>query len=139
MSRENVEVVRRFYELYNRGDFEGTDGAALVVELFDPDVVIDQLDEVAGTKGTFQGYEGMLQAQREVTEVLADVRFLPEEHAAAGDRVAFVVRAEGTGRESGVPVDTRLGHVWSLRAGRIARWVVYRDPGEALEAVRAPG
>jgi len=43
---------------------------------------------------------------------------------------AYVAR----GKASGVEVDARGGHVWTLRAGRVVRWQVFGTKQEALEA-----
>ena len=135
MPRENVDVVLRFYERFNRGDFSGPEAAATAREMFDPKVELRQLEEIAGARGTFHGYAGLVASQRELTDALAGLAFRPERRVERGDSVAFIVRAEGIGRKSGIPVDIRIGHLWELRARRAVRWIVYRRPEEAIEAV----
>jgi len=134
MSQENVEIVRRIYGWLNRGDFKGPGGRRLVRELFDPDVELQQLEDVVGTAGTFRGYEGLVKARDELTDALVDMQWHPEQHFELGDSVAFAVRAVGTGRASGVRSDVLVGHLWVLRAGRVLRWVVYANFDEALKA-----
>ena len=36
----------------------------------------------------------------------------------AGDRVAVVIHLSAVGRSSGIAVDTRYAHVWTMRDGR---------------------
>lgn len=91
--------------------------------------------DLPGTAGTFRGIDGLMQARAEVAAVLSNVQFHPERHVPSGGTVVSVVRASGTGRTSGVPVDVRLGHEWVIREGRIVRWIVHPDPADALEAV----
>ena len=134
MSQENVEVVRRIYEVVLpriQTDLPSDDLLALA---FHPDVELQQLADLPGTAGIFRGYEGLRQSSREVLESLDDVQFEPLEHAASGDKVAFVVRATGTGRGSGAPVEARFGHLFELKDERVTRWVVYANPEQALEA-----
>ena len=139
MSRENVEVVQRIYDALNRGQSEEIASdprtAELVAELFDPEVVLEQLADIPGTSGTFRGYQGLLQSSRELVDALEDIRFEPEDFIEQRECVVVPVRASATGRESGVPVDLRIAHVWELRGGRVVRWVVYGSRAEALEAV----
>jgi ketosteroid isomerase-like protein len=138
VSGENVEVVLRFYERFNRGDFSGPGGGAVARETFDPDVEMRQIEDIAGTAGTFHGYEGLAAAQRELTEALSEIRFQPERHWERGEGVAFDVWAEIVGRSSGVPGRLRIGHLWELRAGRVLRWIVYREPEDAVAALGPP-
>jgi ketosteroid isomerase-like protein len=139
MSRENVEVVKRVYELLNALGRRDDDTVATApfdaTQLFDPDIELVQMADLPGTAGTFRGFDGLNQALPEVAAVLTNVQFHPERHVPSGDTVVSVVRATGTGRTSGVPVEVRLGHEWVIREGRIVRWVVHPDPAEAFEAV----
>jgi len=45
------------------------------------------------------------------------------------------VDMRGYGKHSGVEVNVKAGHVWTLRGGRIVAWYAYMDPTQALEAV----
>jgi ketosteroid isomerase-like protein len=139
MSRENVEVVRQLYAAINRGLHANavTDEALTIV--FDPEIEVRQLAALAGTAGTFHGYEGLRELQTEVDEALRDHRYEVAEHAAAGNKVGFRVKAVGVGRASGVPAELWVGHLFELADGRIKRWLVYANPEEALEAARTRG
>jgi hypothetical protein len=44
------------------------------------------------------------------------------------------VRRTGRGRASGAQVDERQFHVWNVVAGRAARFQVYLDRDQALQA-----
>jgi ketosteroid isomerase-like protein len=59
----------------------------------------------------------------------------PERFYDADDeRVLVFVRATAEGKGSGVPVENRTAHVFTIRDGVFVRWKVYADRGEALEA-----
>ena len=53
-------------------------------------------------------------------------------------RVVVVLRLVGKAKASGVPLDTRLGQVWTWRDGKVWRIATYTDPRDAFEAVRLP-
>ncbi len=59
---------------------------------------------------------------------------VPEEYIGLGDNVVVVVRFVDRGRESGVPIDERLCHVWTVREGKAVRMAVHSDREEALRA-----
>jgi len=140
MSQQTVEIVRNLYEAINRL------GAASLLELpdaarrdffrrsFDPELEIRQIPGLVDTAGTFRGYDGYLQATRELVEVLNGIRFELGKEYARGDSVVFDVLALATGRASGVPVEIRIAHLWELKEGLVRRWIVYPTLDEALEA-----
>jgi ketosteroid isomerase-like protein len=127
MSQENVEVVRRFYEAFNLGEYSRGP------EFFAPDVELD-LSRNVFNPVTDRGYEGVERLLAMVNDVWDDFRFEPEELIDAGGRVVAVVRLSGKGKGSGVPVDQTDSHVWTLGDGKCTRLAVYQDRAEALEA-----
>ena len=131
MSRENVEIVRRGYELYAAGDLEG------VASLFAEEAELADaggLGVVGTAAGTRHGPEGFLRATEEAVEAFEDYRVDAEEFIDAGDSVVVPVRISGRGRASGAKLETRLAHLWVLRNGSVIRGDVYRGTEEALEA-----
>jgi ketosteroid isomerase-like protein len=53
---------------------------------------------------------------------------------AGQDRVVAFTYQSGTGRESGVPVEFKVGAVWELQEGRVVRLRSYLSHDDALEA-----
>jgi ketosteroid isomerase-like protein len=50
------------------------------------------------------------------------------------ERVVVFVRATATGEGSGVPVEMRDAHEFTIRDGVFVRWKLYADRADALEA-----
>jgi ketosteroid isomerase-like protein len=107
---------------------------SMLEEFFDPDIELNQLEEIAGTAGTFHGYSGLRDAAIELAQGFSEVEFQPQRHFAAGDTVVFEMRAVGTGRRSGVRTDMRFAHLRTLKDRRAVRWSTYPTLDEALEA-----
>jgi len=112
MSKENVEIVRRAYEAWNRGDGEKA------IELLDPDVKWSLPPHFPDAE-TWHGRDRVVDGLREMIgsweSLHMDVRELIDE----GDRVVARVRFEGrsalTGLDlAGMGVDTQI---WTLRDG----------------------
>ena len=133
MSRENVAIVRRGYELFAANDLEGASA------LFSADAEV--ADEgglgVADTApGTRYGPEGFLRASEEALEAFEDYRIEAEDFIDAGEAVVVPVRISGRGRASGANLEMRLAHLWVFRDdGKVIRGEVYRTTEEALGAV----
>jgi ketosteroid isomerase-like protein len=64
-------------------------------------------------------------------ELRVDWELLP----ADPDRVLAILTMSGRGRESGAPVDMRVGQLWTFNEGRAARMVMYYDVDEARREV----
>jgi uncharacterized protein len=134
-SSADVERVRQLYEqLMARGCMEDPASAEAVSRFFDPDVEICQMAGILGSAGQFHGHRGVVASTLEVVRDSADPVFIPEEIRALGDQVAAVALFRATGRRSGVPMQRRIGHLFTLREGLIVRFEVFEDPDAALRA-----
>jgi ketosteroid isomerase-like protein len=128
VSQENVEVMRRVIEAWNRNEEES------VMPLFDPDVIVDATRRLVNPK-TYAGIEGVRAMLADRDEVWEEFRFEPDEFLDAGDRVLVIGRWVGQGRGSGVEVVQPIAHIFTLRDGRIVRSELgYSDRGTALKA-----
>jgi uncharacterized protein len=126
MSEANVEIVRRMYEAYLRGDNDAALGA------FDPDVEFDV--SIRPEAGIYRGPAGIAEAMRTWTGTWEDFRIEVKEIRDAGDRVLVADRQSGRGKGSGVPLDQETYTIYTMRDGKIvhAVWVDTRE--KALEA-----
>jgi uncharacterized protein len=132
MSQENVEIVRRGYELFAAGEIEA------VASLFAESVELPGaggLGIVDTAPGTRRGPEGFLRGTDEAREAVDEFRVEPEEFIDAGDIVVVPVRITGRGRASGAKQEARLVHVWTLREGKVIRNEIHRTVDEALQAL----
>ncbi len=139
MSAENVEIVRRGYDVFLKElEREGLEGGF-------PDAYIEWLDPEIEWRGPRQfpdlarprfGPEGVREYGRVLAEALEDYRMIPEEFIDAGeDRVLVFSREGGRGRGSGAEVITQpTAHLWTLRNGMAVRMDSYWERADALAA-----
>ena len=135
MSPENVDVVRRAYEAFQRGFARDDPGAA-----FDSEAVADHAEwvPVAGFPGpsVYRGRDGFGEFMRIWTEDFEKFSVALDRVIDAGDdRVVAFFHQRATGKGSGVPVELRMAAVCDLEDGRVTRVRNYLDPAEALKAV----
>ena len=126
MSEENVEIIRRGYEAYKRGD------VAAMLEGFDPEIEI--YDHDIPDSGEYRGLEGLARWQADWESSWESWRWDPEEFIEAGDHVVAVLRVHAQGRGSGVDVERLDGAVWTLRDSKCIRLDYYGSTAEALAA-----
>jgi ketosteroid isomerase-like protein len=129
MSQENVEIVRRGFELIS-GDFDAW------LETIDPDIgwdisthpLPDVPNKGSGRKALVEHFLGTYLSgwndyESELTEAID-----------AGDQVVAVVHESARMRETDVPLDRDLIYLWTMRDGRAMFVRVFRIKEEALEA-----
>ena len=139
MSKENVEIVRKMYEAFNRAlaqenvEIARGDMDALL-DFWDPEFELHDFADSPVVLGEVRGPEVWVRWIEQVTDA-AEIQFQPEQLIEAGDRVVIPLRMLARGKISGVRTEFDLVVVSTLRNGRIARSEVYRDRAQALEAV----
>src|SRR5690242_13882163 len=91
MSRENVEIVEEFTQLFQEGDRERWR------DYFDPDVVWDTSASDWPTAGVVHGHLGVERFFRDWLGTWRDYEIQSREFLDAGDSVVVVFRQSGTG------------------------------------------
>jgi ketosteroid isomerase-like protein len=130
MSQENVEVLRRIYEGWAKGDFRSSADNAV----YDPDLVWVLSDEFPNP-GEHRGLAAASEGFREWLRAWSHWRIAAEEFLERGDQVVVLTHFHGRGRDSDLLIDGRGADVWTFRDGRVVRQEVWLDRDEALEAV----
>src|SRR6476620_3216316 len=132
MSEENVETVRRAYELVAQGDLSG------LLNIIGPGFELHE-NVLAPEAGVYHGGEGLKKWQRATLEAFADFRFEPERFIERGDWVFAPVRSFGHGRGSGAPFRAQYVTAFKFEAGKAVFAASYEDLAEALEAAGLSG
>ena len=126
MSQENVEIVRRGYEAYARGDV-----AAMLADV-DPGMITYR-EEPDGA--TFTGRDGLLAAIAEWVEDFDEFKIAAEELIDANDRQVIVhVHQSATGSQSGAPIEGDFWFVHTLDDSKVTRLDMFASKARALDA-----
>ncbi len=128
MSQENVEIIRRVYEPFNRGDFDA------LLPSYDPEVELYTGIRTPDQDTRYSGHQGMKEFFRGATEAWETVTVEPKEMIECGDnRILAIDRWQFFGRE-GIEIDVELPTLYSFRDGLIVRIDGFTDKSEALKA-----
>jgi hypothetical protein len=125
-----TELVRALYEAINARDYAA--GFALLDEGFEwlePEQTL--------LSGNHRGFDEVRQAIEAQLEVWDEFTIEPEQFHEVGDRVAVPIRQRARGGSSGVEVEIRIGHLWTVRGGKIVRLEVFPVREDARKAARA--
>ena len=132
MSQENVNLIRRMFEEFgwSPAGIEEAGRAGVVA----PDIELDfsalYLDGpvIRGLDEWRNGFANAVPWGQSLT-------FEPERFFDVDDeRVLIFMRVSALGEGSGVPVENRVAHEYTVRDGVVSRWKGYADRSEALEA-----
>jgi ketosteroid isomerase-like protein len=129
MSRENVEVVRRFLDAFNAREVD------VLIRLSAEDCewrpFRAQLEGIV-----YRGHEGVRQFLSDMDEDWEIFGIDPLEFHDRHERVAVIGRVNARGRGTSVEIESIAGFVHELDQGRIRRITSHSDVEAALEAVR---
>ena len=87
--------------------------------------------------GNHRGFDEVRQAIKLQLEVWDEFKIEPEEFHEVGDRVAVPIRQRARGGSSGVEVEIRIGHLWTVHGGKIVRLEVFPAREDARKAALA--
>jgi uncharacterized protein len=126
MSQENVEIVRKAYDAFNRRDWDG------VFRDADPDFALTT--QVGPEAGTRRGREEVTGFAQEFISVFDKLLWEPEEFFEGNDQVVVYVSVRSRPSGGGVDLVVRNGHLWTIRDGALISMESFPKPGSALEA-----
>ena len=129
MSQENVEIVRRMVEAFNRGDVD-----AVTASFGGNSAHCTSQPEAVGTpRAGFRGHDGIREWMANLRDT-AEIQFEPTGFITNGDSVLSEWVGRGVGRAGGVPIEWSTFVVLRLRDGKIEQALAFLSRTEALEA-----
>ncbi len=129
VSDQNVEVVRRLFELYGSGGME----AAL--EVMDEQIVIVIPPDMSAEPDSYYGHEGARRYFAGFEGMIEDVRYEALEVIPEGEHVLVRARLGGRGASSGLEVDLESVVVHTVEGGKVTRIQPYTDLESARDSL----
>jgi ketosteroid isomerase-like protein len=127
MSEENVEIVRRYIDAYNRGDL--TTASAL----FRSDGEIDWSRARGPLKGVYRGDREREAFRDAFLSTFEEVQLEAHGFTEVGSEVVVPNTAHMRGRD-GIEVTARSTFVYTVENGQVTRLRMFQEQAEALEA-----
>lgn len=126
MSQENVELVYRAFDAFNRRDLDAN------LALMDDDV--ESLPRAVAMEGSYHGHEGTRRWWEDLLDVFPDFTVQVVEVRDLGDVTLAALRVLGHGAGSDTPTEEAIWHVARWRRGKCIWWRTFSTSDEALEA-----
>lgn len=132
MSEDNLDVVRRGYDAFGRGDINA------LLDLFDEQIrwVTPGPPELA-TSGRRTGRQEVAAFFGSVNEVFDIQRFEPKEFIAQGDRVVVFGDETSRVRATGKTLELDWVHTFTLRNGKVVAFQEFFDTAAVVAAMSA--
>jgi ketosteroid isomerase-like protein len=128
MSQENVEIVRRCIEAWNRRDLDDA------LRDLDPDAEVDWSESSGIQGGIYRGVGEIRRFWEEWLDLFEEIDVRPEAFIDAGEQVVVPNRTYLRGRD-GIEVQAYSTSVWTLRDSKLVRHRLYQAKEAALDAV----
>lgn len=117
----NVDIVRNVYDAFAKGD------VPTVLEAFDKDIIWTDMEGFP-TGGTYVGAGAILNGVfLPLGTEWSNFQAKPEEFLESGDRVVSLGHYEGTYKATNKGMRVPFAHVWTVRDGKIVKFVQYTD------------
>jgi ketosteroid isomerase-like protein len=128
MSQENVEMVRAWYEAFNRRDFEA------FLEFVDDEAEFES--RLIAMEGDYHGHEGVRRWWENFLGVFPDYTVEVLEVRDLGDITLAHLRGRAHGADSATPL---VDSFWQLHRWGGGRWVWTANLSTEAEALEAAG
>jgi ketosteroid isomerase-like protein len=129
MVSDSVEVVRRGYEAFNRGDWDGmVADMAPAFEYVPTGALPDVRTRYHGPEGWAEFMVGWL------VDGFENPRMEIDELVEAGNQVLASVTLRGRGKQSGAEASWQVWHLWTVHDGKITHGHGFASGGEARRA-----
>ena len=124
-------TLYRFYDALGRGDLP------TVLALFAPDIEWTEAERFPYCGGTWRGPEAIVKNLFEpLSRDWTTSSARPEHYVVENDQAVVLGVYVGTHKRTGRSLTAPFAHHWTLRSGKIVRFVQYTDTAKVIEAVR---
>lgn len=125
------DTIDRFYDALGRGDLP------TVVALFAADIEWTEAERFPYYGGTWRDPEAIVKNLFEpLNRDWITFSAQPEHHVVENDQAVVFGVYVGTHKRTGRSLTAPFAHHWTVRSGKIVRFVQYTDTAKVLEAVR---
>ena len=131
-AEENVELIRRAYAAFRRGDM----AALMVLMAEDLDFQHPMPQSIWPFAGKREGRKGLEEFIRGSAQVIVREHFEPSQMIAQGDYVAVLIEERMSTKSTGISFDNPHMHVFKIVDGQISRFLIFEDTAPLIAALQ---
>jgi len=130
---ENTKLVQSLYDAFAQGNVQ------YILERVTEDVEwVNEGPESIPYAGRFRGRAEVKRFFEQIGGAVQGAKVTAQEFIATEDQVVALGRFTATATATGKKIDAALAHVFTIRGGKISRWLGYGDTARVAEAYSAP-
>jgi hypothetical protein len=130
----NVALIETMYDAFAQGNIQ------FILDRITEDVDwVNEGPESIPYAGTFKGPNDVQRFFQALGSTVDNGRVTAEDFIAQGEKVVATGRFSATVKATGKRIDVPVAHVFTVRNGKIARWVGYADTARVAEAYAVSG
>ena len=125
----NVELIKNLYQAFAAGDIPA------VLQSFDENI---EWTEAEGFPygGTYRGHQAIVEnVFMKLATEWDDYRVEPDEFLDTGDKIVALGNYSGAYKATGKTMRVPFAHVWTVRDGKLIKFVQYTDTLKVSEAL----
>jgi ketosteroid isomerase-like protein len=127
MSAEDIERIRRGFELLERGELDEAFGDIHPDFELNDTIVLEDTTEKRGPEALRENF-------RQLRDAFDEIHYDLREFVDLGDRVLARVGAYMHAEQTGIEFNIEVGQIWTVRDGKAMRLDIYPSWEEAREA-----
>jgi ketosteroid isomerase-like protein len=127
--QENIALIRRMYSAFGAGDLQ------TIIDSVDPKAEwTNHGPDTIPYAGSWQGHAQIRQFFKAIAESTSGGQVVPETFTASGDTVVATGRYRATVRNTGTKIDSPIAHLFTIRNGKVVKWVGFSDTAGIADA-----
>ena len=127
--QDNIELIGKIYKAFTAGD-----AATILASVGDQTSWINYGPATVPYAGSRAGKAEIMEFFQAIASSTTGGVVVPEEFIAQGDMVVVTGRYRATVRNTGVEIDTPIAHLFTVRNGKIEKWVGFSDSALVADA-----
>jgi ketosteroid isomerase-like protein len=127
MREHDEQLLRRGFELWNRGEYES------LTEIFHPDIEIDATNRVLNP-AHYHGIEGFERLTGEIFDIWEEWSIEPTLFLWNGNRALIETRVTARGKGSGIRLAETYYSIWTVEEGKGTAMELHVDRDAAYES-----
>lgn len=127
--QQNIQVIQNMYAAFARGDAQ-----AILQSLTDDVEWANEGPKSIPYAGRWKGPAQVADFFKAIAGSTTGGKVTADEFLAQGDKVVATGRYSATVTASGASIDSPIAHIFTLRNGKVSKWVGYSDTALIAEA-----
>ena len=134
MEQENSRLIQGVYDAFEQGNIQH------ILDRVTGDVEwVNEGPESIPYAGRYDGREAVPRFFQALASTTENGRVKADELIAHGDKVVGIGRFTAKVKATGKSIDVPIAHVFTIRGGKIGKWIGYADTARVVEAYTAHG